>query len=142
MKFSELVKVIADRSKIPIEHVSGTIQGLKDVVRETVAKEEAEIDLGRDFGKLGSYRSVATRRVAPSTGKSVNVPPRLRLRFVPSQAVRTLMNSEGEDVPASIEMIKTGKKAGTKSLPPRSRVRKPRETVKKVVLAKKKAAKK
>ncbi len=91
MNRNDFIQAVASREGFAVQDCTQIIDAALEVVAMSMSSGE-EINL-RNFGKFIPSISPATTRRNPQTGGSVDVPEKIRVKFVPSKTLKDRANS-------------------------------------------------
>lgn len=90
LNWQEFVGLLSEKAEIPESEVAGFAQELFALIAETISEDEwVKI---KDFGTFKLIPVQARESVDVNTGEKIEIPAHYRLNFLPSTALRELVN--------------------------------------------------
>ncbi len=91
MTKTELVMLLADRTKLTQKNVIEVLDGFRDIVIETLSEDDEKVAIS-GFGTFEVRLRPARKGKNPRTGEEIVIPEQKSVGFLPSKAMKDALN--------------------------------------------------
>ena len=91
MTKTELVMLLADRTKLTQKNVIEVLDGFRDIVIETLSEDDEKVAIS-GFGTFEVRLRPARKGKNPRTGEEIAIPEQKSVGFLPSKAMKDALN--------------------------------------------------